>query len=75
MLRNCQHFTSAIMAPVEILVKLMSAFMYRRSVGLVSSLTAQPGRAAAAITSALPGCAAPAHHKYNACLELLTIQL
>lgn len=43
MLRNCQHFTAAIMAPVEILVKLMSAFMYRRPVGLVSLLTVQPG--------------------------------
>ena len=75
MLRNCQHFTAAIMAPVEILVKLMSAFMYRRSVGLVSSLTTQPGRAAAATTRALPDCAAPAHHKYNTCPELLTVQL
>lgn len=53
MLRNCQHFTAAIMAPVEILVKLMSAFMYRRPVGLVSLLTVQPGRVAAAKTGAL----------------------
>lgn len=43
------------MAPVEILVKLMSAFMYRRAVGLVSLLTVQPGRAAAATMRAQPG--------------------
>lgn len=55
MLRNCQHFAAAIMAPVEILVKLMSAFMYRRPVGLASLLTAQPGSVAAAGTGVPPG--------------------
>ena len=76
MLRNCQHFTTAIMALVEILVKLMSAFMYRRPVGLVSLLTAQPGRVAAAKTGTLPGYALHQHIakcRYNPRRKFLTV--
>lgn len=64
------------MAPVEILVKLMSAFMYRRPVGLVSLLTVQPGRVAAAKTGALPGYALHQHiakHRYNRRRKFLTV--
>lgn len=78
MLRNCQCFTAAIMAPVEILVKLMSAFMYRRPVGLVSLLTVQPGRVAAAKTGALPGYGLHQHvtkNRYNPHHRFLTVQL
>lgn len=78
MLRNCQHFTAAIMAPVEILVKLMSAFMYRRPVGLVSLLTVQPGRVAAAKTGALLGCGLHQHvkrNRYNPHHRFPTVQL
>lgn len=76
MLRNCQQFTAAIMALVEILVKLMSAFMYRRPVGLVSLLTVQPGRAAAAKTGTPPGYALPwriAKRRYSPCRKFLRV--
>lgn len=75
MLRNCQHFTTAIMAPVEISVKLMSAFMYRRPLGLVSLLTVRSWRVAAAKTGIPPGYVLHQHItkcRYNPCCKFLT---